>query len=567
MPYLLLPGRHLVNTTFQETYLRSVMNRPLAELKFLHAPPVKLTQPLETIVFVITSSNQQNSRYNPIEFHIRAIGVDRFAQRLGVKYRIIGVPHYGPTNRFARNTLKEIEEQTEGELEITPENAVFCGSTPAVIGMYRELGFGVLGAELKVSDEATERRSDEGEERQRQNVQLSTSNVQRPSEEDAAFFAVPTPIDLVRRAAEAGAKWVDDAFLAEHLHPATRSLWLDFPQVPARITRLYRDPLLNDQGSLTDTRNYAVYTWAMSNPAAIELKYKDIADAIVPGKIVDEGCADAGLLVPIARDFGDSDLIGIEITGEFIAQCRERQRRGDFGQTYVHFHQRNLMDDIFEPGSIDTTICNSTVHELWSYGEQAKTVRAYLRRKFAQTRRGGRIIVRDVLSPEDAEQEVWLWCESGTGVSPVNSSEDYCKYLDSLSTAERFKLFARDFLAKLREKGARAADTAVRYREEVRDGKMYFVTSLKWATEFLTKKDYTDSWNSEMNEEFTYWSFGEWKRELAEAGFHVMARSRAYANPWIIANRFDGKVALFRPEAIEKMDWPVTNLVIVGERA
>jgi hypothetical protein len=333
---------------------------------------------------------------------------------------------------------------------------------------------------------------------------------------------------------------------------------------------------LNEQGSLTDTRNYAVYTWAMSNPAAIELKYKDITDAIVPGKIVDEGCADAGLLVPIARDFGDSDLIGIEITGEFIAQCRERQRRGDFGQTYVHFHQRNLMDDIFEPGSIDTTICNSTVHELWSYGEQARTVRAYLRRKFAQTRRGGRIIIRDVLSPEDAGQEVWLWCNdadgrndsSGTAILAVNGAADLHAHLDSLSTAARFKLFARDFLAKLREKGARSPDTAVRYREETRDGKTYFVTTLKWATEFLTKKDYTDSWNSEMNEEFTYCSFSQWKQELTEAGFHVMARSRAYANPWIITNRFEGKAAMYKegPAGLEKMDWPVTNLVIVGAR-
>ena len=82
----------------------------------------------------------------------------------------------------------------------------------------------------------------------------------------------------------------------------------------------------------------------------------------------DSGLADeaSALLVPIARDFPDSDLVGIEITGEFMARCIERQRAMEFGGTYVHFHQRNITEPVFEPASIDTTICNSTTHELWS---------------------------------------------------------------------------------------------------------------------------------------------------------------------------------------------------------
>jgi hypothetical protein len=367
---------------------------------------------------------------------------------------------------------------------------------------------------------------------------------------------------------------VDDAYLAEHLHRATRSLWVDFPEVVERVVRLYRDPLLNEQGSLTETRNYAVYTWGMSNPAAIELKYRDIADAIRPGKIVDEGCADAALLVPIARDFADSDLIGIEITGEFMAQCRERQRRGDFGGTYVHFHQRNLMDDIFEAGSIDTTICNSTVHELWSYGGQGETVRGYLERKFKQTRRGGRIIVRDVVGPEGMEKEVWMWVNDvdGANEGALEDVEDAGKrhgHLDRLSTAARFKRFARDFLREMREKGQRSAETAVKFKEETVDGRRYVVLPLKHAAEFLTKKDYTDSWDSEMNEEFTYWTFSQWRAEMERAGFAVMARSRAYANPWIVENRFAGRAELYEAGAggaLVKAGYPVTNLVIVGEK-
>ena len=357
MTTLLFPGRHLLNTRFQEEYLSQVLNRPIETLDILtpSAAPVPLGT-LDQIVFAITSSNQQHSRYNPVPFHVRAVGVDRFARPLRksfhLDYQIIGIPHFGHTDRFAENTLKEIEEQTEGEMKLTPQNTIVLCSTPAVIQRYLRLGFSVLPAELVSMDPEQHR--------------------------------TKTPIDLIKHLAQIPANWQQDALLRQYLSPATFGVWTDFPDVPHRIQRLYKDPLLNDEGSLTDTRNYGTYGMAMSNPAILKVKYDDIKEVIIQGKIVDEGCADGALLVPIAHDFPDSDLIGIELTGEFMAQCEERQRRGEFRGTYTHFHQRNVMDAIFQQDSIDTTICNSTTHELWSYGQQEATVRDYLQQKFQQ---------------------------------------------------------------------------------------------------------------------------------------------------------------------------------------
>ena len=80
-----------------------------------------------------------------------------------------------------------------------------------------------------------------------------------------------------------------------------------------------------------------------------------------------------------------ASICSLSVAGCFIS----RQRPGEFGGDYVHFFHRNLLDRIFEPDSIDTTICNSTLHELWSYAAQEKTVRAYLAEKFRQLRAGG----------------------------------------------------------------------------------------------------------------------------------------------------------------------------------
>ncbi|MBK6325303.1 MAG: hypothetical protein IPF56_05065 [Chloroflexi bacterium] len=175
MTFLLFPGRHLLNTSFQARYLQQILQMPLAQLTFLAGAPPPASGPLDQVVFAITSSNQAGSRYNPIPLHVRAIGVDRFIRpfeaTLSVHYRIIGIPHYQPTPRFAEFTLKEIAEQTEGGLRLTPDNCVVLCSTTAVIRQYQQLGFAILPAELNHPDQP------------------------------------PTPIDVLQKMVAAGESW------------------------------------------------------------------------------------------------------------------------------------------------------------------------------------------------------------------------------------------------------------------------------------------------------------------------------------------------------------------------
>ena len=549
MTYLLFPGRHLVTTAFQENYLRRVIGMPLAELDWLDQAPPPALPPIDQIVFAITSANQEHSRYNPIPLHVRAIGVDRFARSLemtfGLRYRLIGIPHYRRTPRFARYVLQEIAEQTEGNLRLTPENCVVLCCTPAVNQLYQELGFSILPAEA--------------------------GQTPKPA----------TPNDFIKRLAEVGASWQTDVLLRQNLSAAALDLWQDFPDVPRRIVRLWHDPLLNDEGSLTDERDYAAYAYGMSNQEIIAVKYNDIKELLLSGKIVDEGCADGALLAAIASDFPDSDLIGIEITGEFMARARERQRAGGFGGSYVYFHQRNITQPIFAAQTVDTTICNSTIHELYSYGDGEATVQAYLDLKFAQTRKGGRLVIRDVVGPSGKGQEVYAWLNRADGgeediFRACADGATLAEHLGRLSTYARFKRFVRDFQAELRQNGRLPAGSQLNYREELVDGESYVVTSLQTIAEYLSKKDYLDNWQSEMFESFTFWEFDEWKAALAAAGFQVLENpnepeqgSRVYCNPWIAANRYEGKVRLFRRDgqgALQPLPFPETNIILVGER-
>lgn len=539
MTTLLFPGRHLVTTRFQELYLRQILNLAPGAIPNLRIGKVVPSGSFGRVVFAVTSSNQDNSRYNPIAFHLRAVGVDRFACSIettcAVTHRIVGIPHYGHTEDFAAFTLKEIRDQSDRELVLTPENTIVLCSTPEVMALYEALGYCVAPAEHGVEP--------------------------RPA----------VPIELVRMLGTTGAAWAAQPKISEELSSAARTWLRDFPEIPARIARIYQDPLTTQDGDLTETRNYSTYARGMSE--IVRIKFLEIADAIKPGRIVDEGCADGALLVEVAKAFPDSDLYGVDLSSEFAARFQERQRAREFSGAYTHFLLRNLLDQLFEDGSIDTTICNSTLHELWSYAEQEKTVRRYLALKFAQVRPGGRMVVRDVVGPEDGERSVQLRCarNDGTDLPDMLPKHRDAAWLQSLATSARFRLFANDFLADRCQRDPSAP--VVVFNELPGDDRTaVFSTTLRSAAEFLSKKDYADNWRSEMHEEFCFWSHAQWRTEFLRAGFSVIeprdgkAGSRAYVNPWVVRNRYEGKVSLWTSDGTAALPFPPTNQIVVAEK-
>lgn len=534
-PYLLFPGRHLVNTAFQAQYLKQVLTQSPGAVPGFLAGKTVFAKPPATVIFAITSANQENSRYNPIPFHIRAVGVDRFARQLQTQvpfaYRVFGIPHYGHTDNFASFTLKEIAFQSEQAIQLSTENCLVLCSTLEVIRLYQGLGFNVVSAELGAADP-------------------------HPA----------TPIDIIREIGAQTKSWRAGELTKSQLAASHASLFEDFPEVPQRISRLYQDPLTNQEGSLTATRNYSTYARGMNE--IIRLKYLDIRAAIRSGRIVDEGCADGALLAEISHDFPDADLFGIDLSSEFGSRFLERQRAGEFGGAYVHFFHRNLFDRIFEANSIDTTLCNSTLHEIWSYGEGEPSVRHYLAEKLRQLRPGGRLLIRDVVGPDDGESEVFLWCSDSDGQNlPAGKLAEIKErpggWLSALSTRSRFHLFAHDFLGGQNE---------FSFHECSLNQRTVFRLKLRQAAEFLSKKDYTDNWSSEMNEEFCFWSFLKWKQVLIEIGFQILenpnepfASSRAYTNSWIVEHRHACHVELASPEG-QPWPWPPTNMVLIAER-
>ena len=106
-------------------------------------------------------------------------------------------------------------------------------------------------------------------------------------------------------------------------------------------------------------------------------------------------------------------------------------------------------------------------------------------------------------------------------------------------------------------------------REQTIEGVSYVVLRRSDLCEFLAKKDYLDSWQSEMHERFCFFSHQEWVEYLKRVGFEVTTQSRAITNEWLIENRFApaADVYVMSDETLTRdQSAPTTNTLLIARK-
>jgi hypothetical protein len=528
--YLLFPGRHQLLTNFQFEYLHRIVNTGLSEIKDVNGQSLNISEKITAIIFAVTSANHSNTRRNPVAFYLRALGVQEFVRELNVPAYIYGVDDVGSLSNFASYTIKRVRHESEGLFELTPANTLVLCSTP-VLDMYENLGFKILPAELT----------------------------------DRTTWSHKTllPWDLVEKIAGDKA-WNNNLEIVQHLHSSSRELWEKY-RLGEKVKLLFSDTMISDDGDITTTRDYNTYVRQMDDIA--ELKYNETVPYLKPGRIGDIGCAVGSWIKLACKDerFRESDFYGIEVARHLFDICHQRKHNGEFANPFVFFSQRNAVTGlVFDANSMNTIHTSSLTHEIESYGSRNELLQ-FIRNRFDELSIGGVWINRDVVGPENKNQPVLLKLNKTDGRNDdydktFTRREDMKEYLQGLSTYGRFLRFAMDFRKNEHYKFV--------YNTVYIRGEEHMELALHDACEFMSRKDYIDNWQSEMHETFCFWDFNEWKQNLESVGFTISAESKAYTNEWIVTNRLEGKVELYRRDnnTLIKMDYPVTNMIFIGER-
>lgn len=467
-----------------------------------------------TVVFAVTSANHTNTRRNPIPYDRREAAIERFGATEGLRCLVVAVFDTAPTDRFAEVTLKNVRAVTG--LELTPQSTVVMCSTPEVMAMYEKLGFAIAPAEATVDPEPAR------------------------------------PWDVLLDLAGGDPSW------RELAHPATVDVY-DRYRLDEHIRTVVNDPIVGDEGGLTATRDYRTY--AESFEAAAGRKWVQAREYVRPGRIVDIGCGAGAVLELLDAEpsLRECDLIGVEVARHLYEECVHKKAQGVFANPNVYFYHRNVLGGTVLPErSVDTTLTFALTHEIWSYGSGLASVRRFVEAIYQHTVPGGVWINSDVCGPDERDRPVLLRLRDDDGANPAQPRRDLAQlprtavadWVAGLSTRARFDQFAIDFRFP--------------YPHQVRPDSAIEI-SLGNAMDFLTRKDFTDSWLAETHEQFCGMRFADWQALLAEVGFDLDPASRAWRNDWIVARRLAPVASLSALDG-STVDWPVTHTLVVARR-
>ena len=161
----------------------------------------------------------------------------------------------------------------------------------------------------------------------------------------------------------------------------------------------------------------------------------------------------------------------------------------------------------------------------------------------------GRIIIRDVVGPDNPSKPVLMELAEQDGRPEGKISE--------LSTYAKFFRFAKEFKPR-----------KIVFSKVVIGKKKFIKLSLRDAYEYISKMTYVDNWDSELHEEFGFYSFGQWKAVLEKAGFKIINGSRAFHNPYIVEKKYRGRAVLYtlKGRKLVPEEYPPTNMILVGEK-
>jgi SAM-dependent methyltransferase len=461
------------------------------------------------IIVAVTSANHDNTRRNPVPLYLRALALEEFARDIPCEVKLYPIKDIQYTDKYGTYMLGQIFYQS-GE-RLLPENTMLACSTPSVVAIFKALGFGDVPMEL--TDPVAEK------------------------------YGALRPFEVTDLLVKAGSSWRDPASeWQRHASPATVALYLEY-NLGDLIIEVFKDSLLSDDADITDTRDYQTYVQGMD--AMTDVKFNDIAPFVTEGKIVDVGCSTGSLIQCLAKHFPESDIIGIEAVRRFYEYCKMQE----YANPFVFFYRRNVTDQNFKENTINTFIYSSVLHEVYSYiGESA--LHDVIQKTYLQLISGGRIIIRDVVGPEHPQDEVWMLLNKKDGEGEGD--------IAVLSTYAKFFRFVKDFKPR-----------PISFRQEKMGDDEYIVLPIQNAYEFMSKMTYVDNWESEMHEEFGYYSFSRWQEELTKQGFSIVEGSKPFHNPYIIDRRYRGNVSLFKKEGdrLVPVDYPPTNMILVGEKS
>lgn len=254
-------------------------------------------------------------------------------------------------------------------------------------------------------------------------------------------------------------------------------------------------------------------------------KLETIRPWLIPGgQSIDLGCADGAFTREVAR-YHAGRVVGIDPSAEIVGLAKINAA-ADTKCAGVDFQVGDA--ETFKLPMASNVVCSSVMHEVFSYGKGRASVEAALKNIFENLAKGGRLIIRDFVRPENRTVD---FLHDKEDITPGHSYGDFMG-LEPDPESGTWESY----------KGQNIAD-------------IY---------EYIYRKDFHTNWESELKETYGFWTLEEAKALVEAAGFKLIHVAEI-ENPWITENRLDGKIMIDNPDG-SPTPFPKYQCVIVAEK-
>jgi SAM-dependent methyltransferase len=264
-------------------------------------------------------------------------------------------------------------------------------------------------------------------------------------------------------------------------------------------------------------------------------------------RVVDMGCETGEVTYVLATLNPRAEIIGIDRDPAAIEFARRTYKLPN-----LSFRLTDATIADFEDDSLDGIINSNMLHQVYSAaGYNPDEVTHLLEQQIRKLKVGGTMLIRDyVMPPEEDYVLLELPNKSSQGDAPTQ-----------LSDADLLMLFSQS--ARPLPSGGHEGF----FIDEImprREGTRLFRLPHKWAIEFIHRKDHRANWYKEIREEYTFFTWQDFRRECAKLGMR-MVFSAPYWNAWVVENNFKGHFQLYR-ESYQPLRHPATNYFIVTQK-
>ena len=264
-------------------------------------------------------------------------------------------------------------------------------------------------------------------------------------------------------------------------------------------------------------------------------------------RIVDMGCETGEVAYVLAQLNPRAEIIGVDHDAAAIEFARKTYKLPN-----LSYRQDDISIQDFEDESVDGIINSNILHGIYSSGGyNPDEVNQLLEKQIHKLKPGGTMLIRDYMMPPEGEFVLLeLPNIPSEGKDPLH-----------LSDADLLVLFSQS--ARPLPAGG-CEGFFIEEKMPKREGTRLFRLPHKWAIEFVHRKNYRASWFKEIKEEYTFFTYQDYRREFAKIGMR-MVFSAPHWNPWVVKNWFKGRFQMYS-EDYKPLTNPATNYFIVAQK-